>query len=175
MTSLTMGVAIAVPEPHGSLLREMRAAFGDQLARTVPSHVTLLPPCDIDVNEFDEIRARLDKAAGAVPSFRMRLGGTGTFRPISPVVYIRVNAGYVATAVLAGQLRQALGVPRPEFPFHPHVTVAHHLDDAALDHADHALRDFECVFAVEEFALYLHDDHAGWQPQRQFTLAPHHV
>lgn len=172
MTSLTMGVAIAVPEPHGSLLREMRAAFGDQLARTVPSHVTLLPPCDIDVNEFDEIRARLDKAAGAVPSFRMRLGGTGTFRPISPVVYIRVNAGYVATAVLAGQLRQALGVPRPEFPFHPHVTVAHHLDDAALDHADDTLHDFSCEFDVEEFALYLHDDASGWVPQHCFSLAP---
>jgi len=172
MTRLTMGVAIAVPEPHGSQLREMRAAFGDQLARTVPSHITLLPPLEVDVNELDEIRARLDKAAGAVPSFRMRLRGTGTFRPVSPVVYVRVHAGYVATAVLAGQLRQAIGAPRAEFPFHPHVTVAHHLDDAALDHADDTLCDFACEFEVEEFALYLHDDSAGWVPQHCFSLAP---
>ena len=87
-------------------------------------------------------------------------------------MYVRVNAGYVATAVLAGQLRQALGAPRPEFPFHPHVTVAHHLDDAALDHADDTLRDFECEFDVEEFALYLHDDASGWVPQHCFSLAP---
>jgi len=172
MTSLTMGVAIAVPEPHGSQLREMRAQFGDQLARTVPSHVTLLPPLEVDVHQLDEIRARLDKAAGSVPAFRMRLRGTGTFRPVSPVVYVRVNAGYVATAVLAGQLRQALEAPRPEFPFHPHVTVAHHLDDDALDHADDTLRDFACDFEVEEFALYLHDAAAGWVPQHSFSLAP---
>lgn len=172
MTNLTMGVAIAVPEPHGSLLREMRAAFGDQLARTVPSHVTLLPPLEVDVNELDEICARLDKAAGAVPAFRLRLRGTGTFRPVSPVVYVSVNAGYVATEVLAGQLRQAIGAPLAEFPFHPHVTVAHHLDDAALDHADDALRDFACEFEVEEFALYLHDDTSGWVPQHCFSMAP---
>ena len=172
MTSLTMGVAIAVPEPHGTLLREMRAEFGDQLARTVPSHITLLPPLEVDDRELDEIRARLDKAAGAVPSFKVRLQGTGTFRPISPVVYVKVNAGYVATAVLAGQLRQALAAPRPEFPFHPHVTVAHHLDDAALDHADDSLCDFTCEFEVAEFALYLHDDTSGWMPQHCFSLAP---
>jgi 2'-5' RNA ligase len=172
MTSLTMGVAIAVPEPHGSLLREMRAAFGDQLARTVPSHITLLPPHEVDVGDLDEICGRLDKAAGAVPSFRVRLRGTGTFRPVSPVVYVRVHAGYVATGVLAGQLRLAIDAPRAEFPFHPHVTVAHHLDDLALDHAHDALRGFECEFEVEEFALYLHDDAAGWRPQRCFSLAP---
>lgn len=172
MSSLTMGVAIAVPEPHGSMLREMRAAFGDQLARTVPSHITLVPPHETDVDDLDEICGRLDKAAGAVPSFRVRLRGTGTFRPVSPVVYVRVNAGYVATGVLAGQLRLAIDAPRAEFPFHPHVTVAHHLDDLALDHADDALRGFECEFEVEEFALYLHDDAAGWQPQRYFPLAP---
>ena len=167
-----MGVAIAVPEPHGSLLREMRAGFGDQLARTVPSHITLLPPLDVDVHDLDEICGRLDKAAGAVPSFKMRLQGTGTFRPVSPVVYVGVNAGYVATGVLAGQLRLAIGAPRAEFPFHPHVTVAHHLGDPALDRADDALRGFECEFEVEEFALYLHYDVSGWEPQRSFSLAP---
>lgn len=172
MTSLTMGVAIAVPEPHGSRLREMRAAFGDRLAQTVPSHITLLPPLEVDLHDLDEICGRLDKAAGAVPSFRVRLQGTGTFRPVSPVVYVRVYSGYVATGVLAGQLRLAIGAPKAEFPFHPHVTVAHHLDDPALDHAHDVLRGYECEFEVEEFALYLHDDAAGWQPQRHFSLAP---
>ena len=172
MTRLTYGVAIAVPEPHGTQLREMRASFGDQLARTVPSHVTLLPPHEVDADDLDEICARLDKAACDVPAFRMRLRGTGTFRPVSPVVYVRVIAGYVATGVLAGQLRVAIGAPPAEFPFHPHVTVAHHLDDPALDRADAELHEFACDFEVEEFALFLHDDSAGWQPQRSFPLAP---
>jgi 2'-5' RNA ligase len=170
--TLTIGVAIAVPEPHGTVLRKMRAAFGDPLAETVPSHVTLLPPHEIDADELDEICARLDKTAGSVPSFRMRLHGTDTFRPVSPVVFVTVSAGYMATEVLATRLREAIGAPRAEFPFHPHVTVAHHLDDASLDHADEALGDYRCEFEVTEFALYLHDAHAGWEPQRWFALAP---
>lgn len=169
---LTYGVAIAVPEPHGTLLRAMRAAFGDPLAETVPSHVTLLPPCEVDAEELDDVRARLDKAAGAVPAFRMRLRGTATFRPISPVVFVTVNVGFMATEVLARRLRDAIGAQRSEFSFHPHVTVAHHLDDAALDRAAEQLRDFECEFVVDEFALYLHDDAAGWEPQHRFALAP---
>jgi 2'-5' RNA ligase len=171
MTRLTIGVAIAVPEPHGSLLREMRAAFGDPLAETVPSHVTLLPPLEVAADDLDEVCAQLDKTAGAIPAFRMRLRGTGTFRPVSPVVFVAVHAGFMATEVLAGRLRWALGAPAAEFPYHPHVTVAHHLDDAALDHADRVLKNFECTFDVEEFSLYLHDDAAGWEPQRQFALA----
>jgi len=172
MTPLTVGVAIAVPEPHGSLLRQMRGVFGDPLARTVPSHVTLLPPHEVDADELDEICARLDKTAGAVPAFRMRLRGTGTFRPVSPVVFVTVHSGFVATEVLAGRLRLALDAPpAAEFAFHPHVTVAQHLDDEALDHADRMLRDFECEFEVDEFALFLHDDDVGWQPQRHFGLA----
>lgn len=172
MTRLTIGVAIAVPEPHGTLLREMRASFGDPLAQTVPSHVTLLPPCDVDAHELDEICTRLDKAAGSIPSFRMRLCGTDTFRPVSPVVFVAVKGGYVAVGVLAEQLRHAIGAPRPEFPFHPHVTVAHHLDNGSLDRADEMLCDYTCEFEVTEFALYFHDPAAGWEPQRWFALAP---
>jgi 2'-5' RNA ligase len=170
--TLTMGVAIAVPEPYGSRLRELRAGFGDSLARTVPSHVTLLPPLDIGADDLDETCALLDKTAGTIPSFRMRLSGTGSFRPISPVVYVAVHGGYVATEVLAGQLRAAVAAPPAAFPFHPHVTVAQNLDDPTLDRAHETLRDFECEFEVSEFALYLHDDAAGWEPQHTFDLAP---
>jgi 2'-5' RNA ligase len=78
----------------------------------------------------------------------------------------------VATEVLAGQLRAAVAAPPAAFPFHPHVTVAQNLDDPSLDHAHETLRDFECEFEVSEFALYLHDDDAGWEPQHTFDLAP---
>lgn len=170
--TVTVGVAIAVPEPYGTYLRRARADFGDPLARTVPSHVTLLPPLDVHVDQLDEVCALLDKTAGTVPAFRMRLSGTGSFRPVTPVVFVAVRGGYVATEVLAGQLRAAVGAPPAEYPFHPHVTVAQNLDEAALDHADEALSDFGCEFEVSEFALYLHDDAAGWQPQHSFALAP---
>ena len=44
-----------------------------------------------------------------------------------------------------------------DFPYHPHVTIAHHLDDPTLDRAFEELADFECGFAVDAFSLYVHD------------------
>ena len=58
------------------------------------------------------------------------------------------------------------------YPYHPHVTVAHHLDDKALDKAFVELAGFDCTFDVTEFHLYLHDEEVGWQPDLSFALRP---
>jgi 2'-5' RNA ligase len=170
MTPQTIGIAIPVPEPYGTQLREKRAGFGDTMAEAIPSHVTLMPPTQFELGELDGVCAVLDQVSARVPPFDMRLRGTGTFRPVSPVVFVAVSLGISSTEVLATAVRKALDAPEPGFPFHPHVTVAHNLDDAALDRAYDDLSDFECEFCVEEFALYHHDDEAGWVPQRRFPL-----
>jgi len=171
-TSVTIGIAIPVPEPYGSQLRKMRAGFGDPMAETVPSHVTLLPPIEYEVGELEKVYAALERASVSIPPFPMRLRGTGTFRPVSPVVFIAVSQGISYTEMLAKSVRRALDAPEPNFPFHPHVTVAHNLDDASLDRAYDELSTFECQFSVDEFALYHHDDAAGWVPEHTFALGP---
>lgn len=169
---LTMGVAIAIPEPFGSQLRDKRADFGDPMAETVPSHVTLVPPTEVTEDEFHSVCGVLQEAASSLHPFPMRLRGTGTFRPISPVVFIAVSQGISYTELLAKAVRTKLGAPEPEFPFHPHVTVAHNLDDRSLDRAYVELADFECAFRVDGFHLYLHEDGVGWTPRREFLLSP---
>ena len=57
-----------------------------------------------------------------------------------------------------------------DFPYHPHVTVAHDVEDQSLDRAQCELEDFECAFEVEEFHLYVHDSVAGWRPYRDYAL-----
>lgn len=168
----TIGVAIPVPEPYGSLLRAKRAGFGDPMAVTVPSHVTLIAPIEVSDVELVVVCRALEHASLGLPPFPMRLRGTGTFRPISPVVFIAVSQGISYTEMLARSVRTALGTDEPVFPYHPHVTVAHNLDDASLDRAYDELRDFECQFMVDEFALYHHEDVAGWVPQQTFPLGP---
>ena len=165
-----IGVAIPVPDPFGAMLREKRADFGDPMAETVPSHVTLVPPTEVKDDELELVCSSLERASATLPPFPMRLRGTGTFRPISPVVFIAVSQGISYTEMLAKCVQNALDSPEPEFPFHPHVTVAHNLDDQSLDRAYDDLRDFECQFTVNEFALYHHEDDAGWVPQRTFPL-----
>ncbi|MGA8852093.1 MAG: 2'-5' RNA ligase family protein [Aeromicrobium sp.] len=169
-STTTVGVAIAVPEPFGSLLRDARAQFGDEMAATIPTHITLTPPAEVEPSALGQLAVSLETAAATVAPYSIRLRGTGTFRPVSPVVYVAVSEGAAQTEQLAHRVRGALGHPALEFPYHPHVTVAHHLDDPALDHAYAALAGFECEFRVAEFALYHQVDHTGWKPERHFAL-----
>lgn len=167
---LTIGVAIAIPEPCGSQLRQKRADFGDPMAETVPSHVTLIPPTNVTAAGFDDVCATLQSVASTLEPFVMRLRGTGTFRPVSPVVFIAVSQGIFGTEILAKALQSELDVPESDFLFHPHVTIAHNLTDDVLDRAYDELANFECVFQVTAFHLYLHEDENGWTPRREFLL-----
>jgi len=152
------------------MLRAKRASFGDPMAETVPSHVTLIAPSEVEESELESFCRVLARAAAALPAYPMRLRGTGTFRPVSSVVFIAVSQGISYTEILAQHVRALLGFPHPPFPYHPHVTVAHNLDDSVLDRAYDELSDFECEFVVEQIALYQHEDDVGWVPQRTFPL-----
>ncbi|MBK5217962.1 MAG: 2'-5' RNA ligase family protein [Propionibacteriales bacterium] len=166
----TMGVSIAVPEPFGGELRDKRAAFGDPAAATVPSHVTLLPPFEVADDEVEALAESLTVVASAHEPFVMSLRSTGTFRPDSPVVFIPVSEGISNIEMLAAAVRQKIGDEAAQFPFHPHVTVAHHLDDASLDHAFADLAHYEATFSVHAFVLYKHEDSTGWVPSMEFSL-----
>lgn len=166
----SFGVAISIPEPHGSTLQDKRASFGDPLAAGIPSHITLLPPDELPGREIACLAADLEKVAAGTAPFDVALRGTGTFRPVSPVVFVALSQGVPEAERLASELRRSIGAPEPQFPFHPHVTVAHHLDDTALDRAYAELADFTCDFRATEFALYLHDDAAGWTPTLTFPF-----
>ena len=74
--------------------------------------------------------AHLARAASAVPPFDIHLRGTGTFRPVSPVVFVTLAEGISGCEVLADAVRQGPLEVDLHFPYHPHVTIAHHLDDA---------------------------------------------
>ncbi|MFV2119069.1 2'-5' RNA ligase family protein [Streptomyces sp. Act-28] len=173
MGTVTLGVSIAVPEPYGSLLQERRAGFGDAAAHGIPTHVTLLPPTEVDAERLPEIRAHLASVAAAGRPFPMRLEGTGTFRPLSPVVYVRVVEGGEACARLQQRVRDASGplVRELQFPYHPHVTVAHGIPDEAMDRAFAELADFEAAWTVRSFALYEQGADAVWRKLHTYDFA----
>jgi 2'-5' RNA ligase len=163
-------VAIAVPDPWGAQLQDYRAALGDQSAPGVPTHVTLLPPSRVARSDVPAVERHLDEASAASPMFRMHLRGTGTFRPVSPVVFVTVAEGISDCEQLASMVRRGPLPSEQPFPYHPHVTVAHHLPDQVLDRAFEELAGFECSFTVDHFALYVHESGTGWVPTRHFWL-----
>jgi 2'-5' RNA ligase len=165
----TIGVAIAIPEPYATLLQRYRVSFGDTQADTIPTHITLLPPTEIDPPDMPKVEKHLEQAAQAIGPFRVHLRGTATFRPVSPVVFVAVVEGISACEVLASRIRSGILAQDLDFPYHPHVTVAHDVDEEALDEAFEALSDFTCVFPVTSFHLYGHAD-GLWRPSREFIL-----
>ena len=166
----TIGVAIAVPEPWGAQLQDYRMGLGDGSAVGIPTHITLCPPYEIDRADLPVIEQHLAEASATNPSFRVHLRGTGTFRPVSPVVFVTVVEGISGCEQLALSIRRGPLECDLQFPYHPHVTVAHHLDDARLDRAFDDLADFECEFDADHFSLYVHDTGTGWVPTRDYPL-----
>lgn len=167
----TIGVAVAIPEPWASELQDYREGVGDATAAMIPTHITLVPPTEV-AGDLDVLEEHLARAAAEVASFDVHLRGTGTFRPVSPVVFVTLAEGISQCEQLAEAVRRGPLDVDLEFPYHPHVTVAHHLDDDRLDQAFSELSGFECEFAVAHFHLYVHDDEHGWRPTRDFALAP---
>ena len=166
----TIGVAVAIPEPWATELQDYRTAVGDVTAAMIPTHITLVPPTEVS-DGLDVVEEHLALAAAKVAPFEVHLRGTGTFRPVSPVVFVTVAEGISQCEQLAAALRRGPLDVDLNFPYHPHVTVAHHLDDSRLDQAFDELAGFECAFAVAQFYLYVHDEEHGWRPTRDFALA----
>lgn len=166
----THGVAVTVPSPFRERLRAARAAVGDPMAGAIPPHVTLLPPTPIEAEDLPGFTAHLQRVAASHPAFEMRLNGAGTFRPISPVVFVQVSFGISSCEELERALRSGPVERTLEFPYHPHVTVAHHVPEARLDAAFEALGGFRARFTVASIDLYEQGVDAVWRPQRAFPL-----
>lgn len=168
----TIGVSVAVPDPWGSELQDYRVQLGDPTAAAIPTHITLLPPIDVDDDLLPSIGDHLATVAAATPPFAVHLRGTGSFRPVSPVVFVNVVEGISSCEVLASAVRRGPLAIDAQFPYHPHVTVAHHLSEELLDRAFEDLGSFDCRFTVGQVSLYEHRDGRGWAPVRDFVLGP---
>ncbi|MEO6501560.1 MAG: 2'-5' RNA ligase family protein [Jatrophihabitantaceae bacterium] len=167
---IKVGVALAIPEPHAAVLGGWRRRIGDPEADKIPPHVTLLPPTEIDADQLDLVEKHLAEAASTVLPFTMRLSGTGTFRPVSQVVFVQVSTGIAQCELLEQAVRRDPIVREVEFPYHPHVTVGHDVSDEHLDEAFEGLRDFVAQFKVESFTLYAQDPDGTWRTHREYVL-----
>jgi 2'-5' RNA ligase len=166
-----IGVAIDIPEPWGSALTRRRAEAGDPQAAYTPAHVTLLGPTEVPVESLPAIERHLEKVAADHPPFTIQLRGTGTFRPITEVVFVTVAVGISECELLADAIAGAGGVVRDaRFPYHPHVTVAQDVPSEALDAVFEDLAGFAARFPVSSFTLFLHGGAGMWQRHRDYPL-----
>lgn len=144
-----------------------RARFGDPQATTIPAHITLVPPMSVD--NLSVVEEHLSAVAERSSVFGVRLHGTGTFRPLSPVVFLSLVEGISGCEALQRRLRGGPLHMELNFPYHPHVTVAHHLPDDVLDEAFETLADFDASFLADRFDLYVHNG-TSWDTRRSFPM-----
>ena len=164
----TLGVAVEIPEPYGPVLDAVRLGLAPD-AGEMPSHVTILAPIDVDTDVLDAVLAHLAAVAARTPPFRLELRGSGTFRPVSPVVFVALAQGISACEQLERDVRSGDLAVETRFPYHPHVTIAHDLDDAALDEAYYELADFHATMEITSMGLHEYVD-GRWRLVREFAF-----
>ncbi|GEO29672.1 phosphoesterase [Terrabacter aerolatus] len=166
----TIGVSIPIPAPHGAYLQRRRADFGDPQAWQIPAHITLLPPTEVDAEAYAAFLSHCGEVADKHSAFDVVLRGTGTFRPLSDVVFIQVARGVSNCESLERALRSGPVQRDLDFYYHPHVTVAHNVPSESLDRAFGELADYSVAFAVDAYHVYELGDDGVWRPEREFHL-----
>lgn len=166
----TIGIAIAVPEPWGTQVQVARERLGDPQAGAIPTHITLLAPAVIPMHRLPAVDAHLQQVAAGVSAFRVELRGSGTFRPMSPVVFVPLVEGVAGCERLEKLVRRGPLLRRRRFAYHPHVTLAHKLAEEQLDQAMAEFADFQAVFVADRFSLFQQDDSGCWQGIRDYRL-----
>ena len=86
------------------------------------------------------------------------------------VVFVQVAAGIpwcemLEQAVRSGPVRREL-----EFPYHPHVTVAHDVRGDMLDMAYTGLADLSAEFRVAHFTEFEQTPSGAWAVAREYPL-----
>ena len=166
-----IGVAIDIPEPWGSELTRRRDAAGDPQAAYTPAHVTLLGPTEIRTDALPEVEKHLEAVAAGQLPFTIHLRGTGTFRPITEVVFVTLAVGISECELLAAAITGSDAINRDtRFPYHPHVTVAQDVPSAALDAVFEDLAGFSARFPVSGFTLFSHGGEGPWRRRRDYSL-----
>ncbi|NEK58056.1 2'-5' RNA ligase family protein [Geodermatophilus sabuli] len=166
-----LGVVVPIPEPWAQLFLDWRTKVGDPQASLVPPHVTLLPPTEVAVADRPAISAHLEAVASTHPPFDMHLSGTGTFSPVSEVVFVTVargigNCELIANDVRCGPLARSLS-----YPYHPHITVAHDVPPDMLDLAYSGLADLSAQFRVAHFTEFEQVADGSWAVAREYPLS----
>ena len=168
--AITIGIALAVPEPWGSQLQELRRSYGDPEADRMPTHITILPPNTVGLIDLPRVHDGLLAAAREQQPFTITIAGSASFRPVSDVTYVRVTQGAHQCAQLEKSVRSHIAARAALHEYLPHITVAMDVDSHVLDQAERDLADFNATWLVDEVTLF-HRDKAGyWAPDRSFVL-----
>jgi len=165
---ISVGVILGFPAEIAEELQRWRASFGDPLAEVVPAHITLVTTTP--TSDWEATRQHVREVARCQSPFMVTIAGTGTFRPVSPVVFINVEDGFQDCVDLHNKLQRGPLERDLRFAYHPHVTIAHDVAPESLDEAETVLKNYKATFPVVSMGLYEHDADGIWQLREELDF-----
>ena len=165
---MSLGVILGFPPEIAEELQRWRASFGDPMATVIPAHITLVTTTP--TQDWESARDHVREVARTQAPFMVTIAGTGSFRPVSPVVFINVEEGFGACVELHEKLQTGPLERELPFAYHPHVTIAHDVAPESLDEAETVLKDYRATFPVVSMGLYEHDADGIWQLREELDF-----
>lgn len=148
----SLGVIIALPPDLTEELSQWRARYARPDAPLVPAHITLVS--GQAKGSWAEAAEHVRSVARGASAFPVSLRGTGSFAPLSEVVFLNLVTGEkecieLHQELIDGPVRHLL-----DFTYQPHVTIAHDLDPETMAQAQVEMSNFAADFRVESLGLY---------------------
>jgi len=111
-----------VKSPAGEFIENLRRELHPDLPH-LAAHLTILPPRPLRGSEASALQI-LERVCGDEEPFEVSLGAVGTFVPVTPTIFIRIEAA----AQRMTDLHQKLNIDglqfAEEWPYIPHMTIA---------------------------------------------------
>jgi 2'-5' RNA ligase len=94
---------------------------------------------------------------------------------LTEVVFVAVATGIGECELLAAEVRSGPLARELNFPYHPHVTVAHDVPADMLEVAYNGLSDLSAAFPVDSFTEFEQTPAGAWAVAREYRLTgpPH--
>jgi 2'-5' RNA ligase len=168
-----LGVALLFDAAATAAIDVLRRALGADDVERLPSHLTLVPPVNVRVDELEDAFDLLRDAAHRTEPFRLRLGPARTFLPINPVLYLEVGGDVASVDKLRDRIFRSPLERNLTWPFQPHVTILDGGDEARIRAAVEALADVRIEVDITQVHLLKEHNDEGvrsWRPIFEATL-----
>jgi len=107
--------------PAGEFVENLRRELHPDLPH-LAAHLTILPPRPLMGSESAALQV-LERICGEEDPFEVTLGRVETFMPVTPTVFIRIDAAAPHMSELHQKLNTAELHFQEEWPYIPHLTV----------------------------------------------------
>lgn len=164
MSRLRLGVVLVVAGTAGHQIDGIRRALGDGAYGRIPTHLTLVPPVNVNEADLPSVLEVVHSAAARARPLRLELGPVTTFWPDTPVLYLAVGGDIAGLhrlrdAVFSGPLARPL-----TWPFVPHVTLAEDRTPEELPLLVELLRGFHAEVTIDRVHILREREHRRWLP-----------